>query len=415
MNGTVEKLRRQFIFVATLSFFIVIIIVGSATAFANYASMRAQASLVIELIVESGGTLPAPLQEGDLHALDKLNLSSSEFLYGTRYFSVVLDNKGFARAVNVENIATVSKSDAITYAQHVPKPMFGVGRTDTFFYSVEPFEDDSTISVFVDYSTQMHINSEVLRNTMLICGASLLITFVVVVLASSSAVRPEIDNARKQRQFITNASHELKTPLAVIRANTEVIEMLQGENEWTQSTRRQVDRMDGLVQNLVMIARSEERESKEDSSEIDVTKVVGNSVEPFKALAVQSQLNLTTKLEEGVHMVARESAIQQLVTLLMDNAIKYCDEGGTVHVALTSPRKGKQVQIAVSNSYAAGERLDYSRFFERFYRDDEAHSNQGGYGIGLSVAESICDRYRGSIKASWKDGAISFTCLLRSM
>ena len=120
-------------------------------------------------------------------------------------------------------------------------------------------------------------------------------------------------------------------------------------------------------------------------------------------------------LEEDVRMVARESAIQQLVTLLVDNAIKYCDPGGSVRVALSAPRKGRQVQIEVSNSYAAGETIDYSRFFERFYRNDEAHSNQGGYGIGLSVAESICDRYRGSIKASWKDGDITFTCLLRSM
>lgn len=417
MNGSaIQKLRHKFILVATLSFFVVIVLMGAATAFANYATMRSQASTVIDIIIENGGILPEPEDENTEHVfVNGKDAVPSEFFYSARYFSVVLDKEGHPRAVNIERIATVNESDAITYAQQAPKPVFGLGRIDSFFYSRAPVSDDSTISVFLDYSTQMQINNEVLRTTMLICGASLVITFVVVVLVSSVAVRPEIENARRQRQFITNASHELKTPLAVIRANTEVIEMLQGESEWTQSTRRQVDRMDGLVQNLVMVARARERESKDGMGEIDVTRVVGASVEPFQALAVQDQLELVADLEEDVRMVARESAIQQLVTLLVDNAIKYCDPGGSVRVALSAPRKGRQIQIEVSNSYAAGDTIDYSRFFERFYRNDEAHSNQGGYGIGLSVAESICDRYRGSIKASWKDGDITFTCLLRSM
>ena len=236
---------------------------------------------------------------------------------------------------------------------------------------------------------------------------------MLVLLLSSRAIRPEIENSRKQKQFITNASHELKTPLAVIRANTEVIEMLQGESEWTQSTMHQVDRMDGLVQNLVMIARAEEQEDRSAMGEIDVSRVVVDSVDPFRALARQEEKELVCNVAKDVRMMADGSAIQQLCTLLVDNAIKYCDDGGRVTVEVSQPKKGR-VTLVVQNTFANGRKAQFNRFFERFYRDDQAHSNGGGYGIGLSVAESICKRYRGGIKAVWKAGVVSFICQLRS-
>jgi signal transduction histidine kinase len=234
-----------------------------------------------------------------------------------------------------------------------------------------------------------------------------------VLFLSKRAIRPEIENARKQKQFITNASHELKTPLAVIRANTEVIEMLQGESEWTKSTMGQVDRMDGLVQNLVMIARAEEQEDRTAMGVIDVGHIVTDSVDPFRALARQEKKELVCNVVGEAHMVADGSAIQQLCTLLVDNAIKYCDDGGRVVVEVAQPKRDR-VTLVVQNTFADGKKAQFNRFFERFYRDDEARSNEGGYGLGLSVAESICKRYRGSIKASWKAGMMSFTCQLRS-
>ncbi len=120
-----------------------------------------------------------------------------------------------------------------------------------------------------------------------------------------------------------------------------------------------------------------------------------------------------SELAEDVYMVADASAIQQLCTLLVDNAIKYCDDDGKVVVELASPRRG-WITITVSNSFANGENAQFARFFDRFYRDDEAHSDEGGYGIGLSVAESICTRYGGTIKASWKNEMAVFVCQLRS-
>lgn len=424
MNSyTIRRLRSTFILIAMLSFFVVILFTGGMTALANQNSLRMQAGHVLELIVENNGTLPEPDSQMANHrrTTDFFEGLSPEFTYAARYFSVVYNRKGEVEHVDVSRVASVDEQEAIAYAQSARESydksltvsLLDLGMMDTFYYRVATLEDGRTIAAFLDCSFQMQVNREVGWNTVVICGAGLLGSFLLVLFWSKRVIRTEIDNSRKQKQFITNASHELKTPLAVIRANTEVIEMLQGESEWTQSTMSQVDRMDGLVQNLVMISRAEEREDRTAMGEIDVAQAVTDSVDPFRALARQEKKELVCNVADDVRMVADTSAIQQLCTLLVDNAIKYCDEGGRVVVELSQPKRGRVV-LTVQNSFADGKKAQFNRFFERFYRDDVAHSNEGGYGIGLSVAESICTRYGGSIKASWKAGVATFTCQLRS-
>jgi signal transduction histidine kinase len=249
----------------------------------------------------------------------------------------------------------------------------------------------------------------------MICGIGLLLTLFAVLAVSGHMIQPEIENARRQKMFITNASHELKTPLSVIRANTELEELMNGESEWTQSTLRQVDRLNGLIQNLVMIARAQEAEDPDILGDIDASAAILETVRPYESLALQQGKSLTLDIISGIHMTADESRIRQLAVLLIDNTFKYCDDKGAVSVSFSRHRLGRQVRLIVSNTYAAGKDVDYSRFFERFYREDSSHTadgSRGGYGIGLSIAESICTQYKGSIKASWKDDIITFTCLL---
>ena len=419
-SSSIRELRQKFIVIAMASFFVVILFTGGATALASEYSLRSQASQALELIVNNDGELPESAQVTTNTDQIGLYRFLPEFSYAARYFTVVFDAEDKPVDVDVLHIAAVDEKAAVAYARDAIESyenptvsLLDMGTVDNYYYRVEGRHGGETIVAFFDCSFQKQVNREVGWTTVRICIAGLLGSFVLVLLLSKRAIRPEIEYARKQKQFITNASHELKTPLAVIRANTEVIEMLQGESEWTQSTMSQVDRMDGLVQNLVMIARAEEREDLAVMGDINVCEVVANSVEPFRAMARQEHKDLVCELPESANMVADASAIQQLCTLLVDNAIKYCDENGRVVVSVAQPRKGR-VTLAVSNSFAEGEKAQFNRFFDRFYRDDEAHSDEGGYGIGLSVAESICARYRGSIKAGWKNGMAVFTCQLRS-
>lgn len=198
----------------------------------------------------------------------------------------------------------------------------------------------------------------------------------------------------------------------MIKANTQVQEMMNGKDEWTESTMRQVDRMTGLIQNLVTIVRAEEKEDAGDRVDTDVTEAIKDTVKSYVPVAENAGKTLNQNIAENVHMKAVESQIRQLATLLIDNAIKYCDEKGTIDVTVV--QKGKGIRLTVSNSYAEGKNVDYSKFFERFYRADTSHNvDKGGYGIGLSIADSLVKQYNGSINASWKDGIITFDSILK--
>jgi len=272
--------------------------------------------------------------------------------------------------------------------------------------------DEGFAAAFIDGTYETSALSRLFYISLIVGAAGLIITFILVMHFSRVAIAPEIENSNRQKNFITNASHELKTPLAVIRANTEMQQMINGEDEWSESTLRQVDHLDGLIANLVMISKAQEMEDKSEMSEIDVSDAVRTSVQAFESLAAQSKLTLITQVPDNIRMVADASKIMQLTTLLVDNAIKYCDEGGMVKVELSSLKK-LGVKLVVTNTYKSGANIDYNKFFDRFYREDQSHNiDRGGYGIGLSIAENICNQYKGSIRANWKNGEISFICQL---
>ena len=241
----------------------------------------------------------------------------------------------------------------------------------------------------------------------------MLITLIPVIGLSKRAVAPEIENSRRQEQFLTNASHELKTPLAVISSNTEMEEIVSGENEWTQSTIRQVDRMNSLIQNLVMISKSRELEGRTEPLKINASEAVAQTARDFVSHAETEGKTLKQDVAPDLELVADGSRLRQLTMILLDNAVKYCDQNGNIAIRLEPAAKwGKKgIRLTVSNDYAAGKDVDYTRFFDRFYREDKSHNiDSGGYGIGLSIAEHICEQYKGSIRADWRDGTISFIC-----
>lgn len=405
----IAKLRRTFIFIAMASFFVVIAFMGITSVASNVVTVRNEASRTIDAIVNANGSIPVKenFEDGLFH---------EEASYGLRFFTVSFDEEGEVVDVDLSHVASVGRERALEAADAAsdPNTLVGLSEVDGYLYKEVPTLEGSMV-VFLDCAIQLANVRQTAFNTLFTCIGALLVTFVSVFFFSKRAVQTEVENARKQQQFMTNASHELKTPIAVIRANTELTEMMSGETEWTQSTMRQVDRLSGLVADLMTIVRSEERrESGKGLEQTDVTKVVGDAVDSFKGPAATHDLTLNSELADGISLVCDPAEVEQLTCLLVDNAVKYCDEQGSIDVRLTPNRFGHGCTLVVSNSYAEGADVDYQRFFERFYREDEAHENQQGYGIGLSVAESICKRYNGSIKASWKAGVISFTCVLKA-
>ena len=407
----IAKMRRTFIAIATASFFVAILFMGVTTFASNVIVVRSQANNTIDAILDAGGNVPT---RENYHGEG----FQEEASYGLRFFTVSFDNKGNVIDIDVSHVNLIGKEEAIAISEVAADPdrIVGLGQYENYMYKEGPTENGSMV-VFLDCSFQLENVNKVTTNTLILTVLALVVAFIAVFAFSKRAIKSEIENANRQQKFMTNASHELKTPIAVIRANTELTEMLSGETEWTQSTLNQVDRLEGLVRDLMTIVRGEERESAEQQlSDIDVAAVVGKAVDSFKGMAQQNGKNLETSLADGVKLRGSEASIEQLTCLLVDNAIKYCDEGGSIDVSLSPGLLGllgHGCTLSVTNDYAEGADVDYRRFFDRFYRADESHENQQGYGIGLSVAESICERYHGSIKASWKAGKITFTCVLK--
>lgn len=194
----------------------------------------------------------------------------------------------------------------------------------------------------------------------------------------------------------------------MIKANTEMDEIINGENEWTQSTLRQVDRMNSLIKNLLTIAKFQEKE-KTEITDVDISIIVKEVADTFAPVDSCNKITLNISIMNDVHMSCAADDIRQLTTLLLDNAIKYCDDNGEVNVELF--KKARQIVLKVSNHYKSGENVDYTKFFERFYREDQSRNiDKGGYGIGLSITQEIVKTYKGSIKVSWENDIISFIC-----
>lgn len=410
---SIQRLRTKFIAVMLGAFFLTMLLIALLVNGAYVSLAQARMNSTLQSIIENNGQLPV---------IDVDNLAPSSGL-GLRYFVVTLRADGTFEELRNDSDKSIDRQHAQELARKATSSIFTSGSIDNYYYKVSdsPTADGRKVIAFMNGSVELEEGRQVMGYTLVFLGVGLLLAFVLVWFISMRAIRPEIEAARRQSEFITNASHELKTPLAVIRANTELSETIQGESEWSQSTLRQVDYLDGLVKNLVEFSRSNEveDESEGEAKELDVSAIVASAASPFESLAQSRDVTLDIGVDAGVHLAVSEGKLRQLVRLLVDNAVKYCDGGGKVSVRARQVRqigipyiRRQGIRIVVSNSYAKGKDVDYERLFERFYRGDKAHSNQGGYGIGLSVAQRICEEAGGSIKAMWKDGIVSFVCLL---
>jgi len=408
----IRKLRHKFILVSLVSLMAAIYIIGGGIIVLMKVNSIRTIQRTLDYLVENRG-----IEEEDTLSENKMTFLEALLPQYNRYndFYVMEYDSGGNVTLFESSRENVSEKVEAFISSVVLSAEEGYSNAGSFYVKVVENEDGSYTAAVLDCRMENAMLSRLFYMAMVICFSGFLLAAVLVWGLSKKAVQPEIENVNRQKMFITNASHELKTPLSVIRANTELLEMMNGKNEWTESTLSSVDRMNGLIQNLVMIARADEKESKGEVTSSDISTAVQESCHPFEAVAKSKGLTLTERIEENVVMNMSSADVRQLCMVLLDNAMKYCDENGNVVVALSKGKKKGSVVLEVSNSFASVEQTDLNHFFDRFYRSDTSHNvDQGGYGIGLSIAESIVEQYEGSIDASWKNGMIVFTCLLFS-
>ncbi len=409
-----RRLRLQFIVVATIAVSIMLIsIIGILNA-SKYATSEKKINKILDLLSKNNGVLP------DEEVVEKIlgRKTNPDIIVQYRYFSAYVDSTNKVITMNTEHIANLSETDVIFYIRKILSGKNRYGNFTTtdgqkFAYKLSLHEDESKLIVVLDTTSYIEDRADLIDTSVFIFFSNLVFFIIIFVIFSGKVMMPFMENYRNQKAFITNAGHELKTPLAIISANNELCEMIGGENEWTKSTKEQVERMTDLINRLVVLARFEEKsEEKSDVAEknINFSDIVTKSANSFKSMAIKGGKNFESNIQKNLCISGDDGAIYELVNILIDNANKYCDDGGTVGVGLLQHGiTFKKAKLVVYNTYKSGKGVDYSRFFERFYREDKSHnSNVSGYGVGLSIAGNIVKRHKGKIHISYKNDTIYF-------
>ena len=433
----IQNLRKKFILVAMLSTLVVLAAIMGVVNISNYKEVLDRADEMTTLLEKNGGKFPEEPKtdgeevpqkpdgntEGDMIGENNdqqvppqkpendREHFSVETPFETRYFTVTMDEKGEVTACDLDRIAAVDEDTAEEYAKNVSGKSGTTGFMGIYRYRVTK-TGNGTKYVFLDCRREISNFQAVLITTVSVSGLGMAAVFVLVVIFSRMVFRPVEESIQKQKRFITDASHELKTPLTIIDANTEVMEMESGESQWTQSTRKQIQRLTGLVQQLVALSRLDEEKGLQDIAEFDLSEAVSESVQPYGALAQTKEKHLTLNIEGGLMYIGDEKSIRQLSGTLMDNAVKYSSEKG--NIALTLKKKGKKILLEVYNDADGLPQGKLDVLFERFYRlDSSRNSGTGGSGIGLSVAQAIVQAHKGKISAENKTGnGLTITVLL---
>ena len=411
----IYRLQKRFILICTVSVLTVIALVFGVILALNISSMNRNMDMLADRVSEGGGRFPGSMEEKPQP--DKMpppNAQDFEFItpetpFSTRHFTVFFDKNGEVEKTHTEAIYSVTEDAAIEYAKRVIKGNDDRGWISSYRYKVFESEMGKGV-VFVDGS----MNRSSLMQSMTIAGFVLLgcaaLVLILIFLLSKKAVKPIAESYEKQKQFITDANHELKTPLTLILANLDIAEAELGQNEWLDDIRSEGHRMTELVNQLVALSRMDEEGQPLNISEVALGELVADTVSEFEPLAKERGKALTSSIDKEIAYLGDEALLHRLVGILMDNAIKYCDQDGEITVNL---HRGRRIVLTVENTYVSVGELELNRLFDRFYRADKARTFTGGYGVGLSMAKSIVEKHKGEITAYKKDAThIGFKVVL---
>ncbi|WP_283169663.1 sensor histidine kinase [Curtanaerobium respiraculi] len=420
-KSPIDSLQHRFIWMSTIAATVLIALVLVTLNVVAYARIFTNEVAIAQMISENGGVLPDDATiafEDPSPYEDALGafFGSHEFARDrtglVRYFCATVDADGTPLSADVSHITGIDEEHALALARTIYGEWgsFSFDDSDYFYASAPTGGSGEKTLTALDATYELHEQRVTTAYSIVIGIAFDLLFLIMVMLLSHRAVQPFERNMRSQRQFITNASHELKTPLAIMQANTDLQEMVGGATEQTGEIKHQVKRLNELVERLLLLSRLQETDAMELEA-TDISEIVQSIAGEWRVPVEQGGKTFEASVAPGLKAKVDARMFHELVNILVDNANKYCDAEGAVSVRMSG--KGSKAVLVVSNSYAAGKEQDFSRFFERFYREDESHSSQRkGAGIGLSVASQIVEDFGGTIRVSWSGGTIFFTVVL---
>lgn len=395
----IRKLQIKFILLSMSAFLLVLTIIIGSINLINYNGIIEEADELLEFLSENKGAFPSGHRNEDGRRPPNM---SPETPYESRYFFVILDKKSDSIvATDTSHIISVDSSDAIDYTQIVIRKKSQRGFVDDFRY-IKKVENDTIRIIFLDCGRILDSFEDFLLTSIGISISGYIVVFALITFFSNRIIRPISESYEKQKRFITDAGHEIKTPLTIIRADTDILEMELGENEWLEDIQKQAKRLSSLTNDLVYLARMEESETPIQMIEFPLSDIVSEAASSFYALAQNKEFRC--EIQPLLSLRGDEKAIHQLISILLDNALKYSPEGGLV--SLTLEKQNRLLRLSVFNTTESTiSKENLNQLFDRFYRIDQSrNSRTGGYGIGLSVAKAIVAAHNGKIQACSEDG-----------
>ena len=408
----IRKLRIKFIVASMLSLTLVLLLILGGINAMSYQKTVSDADAILSVLASNQGTFPqrlSPVENGDArrnapggkdadNGVFRKRGLSDETPYESRYFSVLLDESGQVLSTDTNKIAAVDQSTAAEYALKV----WNSGRSSGFFVQyrfLRSVEDGGIRLIFLNCSRSLSTFWSVLLSSLVISLFGLVAVLVLLLIFSRRIVTPAAESYDKQRRFITDAGHEIKTPLTIIGADADLLELECGESEWLTDIKRQIARLTGLTNELIDLSRMDEERPQLQRVDFSLSDVTEDVVQSFQGPIKSQSKALETDIRPMLTCTGDEKAIRQLVSILMDNAVKYSPEGGDICVRLV--QESRSLKLSVSNTTVQPvKKEDLSRLFDRFYRMDQSHnSSTGGYGLGMSIAQSIVSVHKGRIRA----------------
>ncbi len=395
----IRKLRTRLVVVCMLSLLLVIAVILGVVLATSYQGVVSDADRVLALLAENEGEFPVLKEDFDWEALGPRR-QSQELGYEIRYFSVLLDETGAVVETDTGQIAAVDEETAVDYAVQILAQDTQAGFLKDYRYLISQEGTDTRV-IFLDCGASMVAFRSTLFTSLWVAAVGLAAVLFLILLFSRRLVRPLILGYEKQKRFITDAGHEIKTPIAIIQADSEVLALESGENEWIQDIQHQIRRLSSLTNDLIYLSRMEEDQGRGKFLPLSLSQVVTETAQAFQTMAKSQNKSFTIDVQPGLAMEGEEKALGQLVSVLLDNALKYAPEGGEIALALA--RQGKYFRLTVENTAQGITKELLENLFDRFYRGDVSRdSSQGGYGIGLSIARAVVQAHRGKISAAAK-------------
>lgn len=415
----IKELKRKFVLISIGAVALVLLLIMGSINIVNYRDIVVKAEYILDVLANGGGKFP-DVPEEDKNGDETTSVSETakvleteeniEMQYERRFFTVTFISDT-ELVINLDNIAAVDTETAVRYAFELNSKGRSKGFKGYYRYlktAVATENGEKNMYIFLDCNRELLTFYNFLFTSITVSVIGLLLVLMLLIVFSKFAIKPIAESYEKQKRFVTDASHELKTPLTIISANADVLEIEQGGSEWIDSIRNQVMRLKDFTEKLVLLAKMDEEGAPLNKQAFSLSDVVKNSLESFRASIDVGHKTLACDIDSDINYYGDQEMIKVLTDVLIDNAVKYSNDGGTIHVSLKADYNNCIFTVYNTAEYIDVDKLDM--IFERFYRLDESrNSGMGGHGIGMSAAKAIVTAHGGTISAESDGKSMTIT------